>query len=188
LKGHWVGLQGDLVFQEQDVLNNGCSQPSGHRFRYRMLFIQVDNRRDGGHRGTSGRVEARWSRVNCQHNCQLTPRLSRTTHLGGSTTQGGCICEITHWWLARSTRLIGQNKPCYPLCSHPYLASTVELAVAPRALTIPLSSTSPTFLPDGYYKRLFQEEHLPPWLVGHQLPAHSLNPGHPSTNTSLPSE
>jgi len=30
----WVGLQGDLILQEQDVLNGGYSQSRSHRFRY----------------------------------------------------------------------------------------------------------------------------------------------------------
>ena len=47
----WVGSQGDLVLQEQYVLNSGCGQSRGHKFRYRMLLVQVDDRRDGGHRG-----------------------------------------------------------------------------------------------------------------------------------------
>jgi len=83
--GDLVGLQGDLILQEQDVLNNGRGQSRGHRFRYRMLFIQVDDRRNGGHRGRGegGRVD----HVQILNPTDPIPRLESNWR-GGSAAQG----------------------------------------------------------------------------------------------------
>ena len=67
-----------------------------------------------------------------------------------------------------------------PALQPPYPVSTVQLAH-----TRPLDSASPTFLPGGYLHSFSRRRYPQAWLVGHQLPIHSLNLARPDISTSL---